>query len=123
MGTVQAFVDAFNKGDLKAAVATCTPQAGVIDDFPPHEWMSCAAWADAFTAFGKQDGDTEMHITPGAPMHVDITKDVAYVVVPTTLSFQHKGSAVTRGGSIWTLILKNTSAGWRISAWAWADGK
>lgn len=123
MGTVQAFVDAFNKGDLQAAVATCTPQAGVIDDFPPHEWMSCAAWADAFTAFGKQDGDTGSHITLGPPTHVDVTKDVAYVVVPATLSFRHKGSPVTQHDSVWTFILKNASDGWRISAWAWADGK
>jgi ketosteroid isomerase-like protein len=123
MVTVNAFVTAFNKDDVKGELAACAPQAGIIDDFPPHAWMSCAAWESAFEAFNKQDGDTGPKVTLGTPWHVAVTGDVAYVVVPTTYSYKHKGSAVTQNGSVWTLVLKKTSSGWLITAWAWADGK
>ncbi|HZY99236.1 MAG TPA: nuclear transport factor 2 family protein [Candidatus Baltobacteraceae bacterium] len=123
MGTVQKFVDAFNKHDVTGELAACAPQAGIIDDFPPHAWMSCADWESAYEAFNKSDGDTGSHVTLGAPWHVDVTGDVAYVVVPTTYTYEHKGAPVTQNNSVWTLVLKKSSSGWRIAAWAWADGK
>src|SRR5262252_1605553 len=36
MAPVQQFVDGFNKGDFKSAIAACADMASVIDDFPPH---------------------------------------------------------------------------------------
>ncbi|HEY1976302.1 MAG TPA: hypothetical protein VGG89_07155 [Candidatus Baltobacteraceae bacterium] len=123
MGTVKAFVDAFNKADGKGMLATCAPQAGIIDDFPPHAWMSCGDWWKAYLAFSKQDGDSDGLVTLGPPVHVDVTGNLAYVVVPTTFSYQHKGSTVKQNGATWTLVLKNTSAGWRITAWAWGAGR
>ena len=38
METVQQAVDAFNKGDTKGLLATCTDQMCIIDEFPPYEW-------------------------------------------------------------------------------------
>ena len=69
--------------------------------------------------FSKKDGDTGGRVTLGTPFHVDITGDVAYVVVPATFSYSHKGTTVTQKNSVWTLVLKKTSTGWLISAWAW----
>lgn len=123
MGPVKQFVTAFNKGDAKGMAALCTPQTAILDDFPPHTWGSCSAWVDAFNAFSKQDGDTGPVVTLGTPLHVDITGNVAYVVVPTTYVYKHKGSTVTQNGSVWTLVLKRTSSAWLIASWAWADGK
>ena len=123
MTTVNAFVAGFNKADGKAIVATCASQAGIIDDFPPHAWMSCSDWWDAYVAFSKQDGDVGGVVTLGAPTHVDVSGNVAYVVVPTTYVFKHHGKLTTMNGSTWTVILKNEPAGWRITGWAWADGK
>lgn len=123
MGTVQKFVDGFNKSSAAAIAATCDSQAGIIDDFPPHAWMSCATWWNDFLAFSKQDGDTNWNVTLGPPAHVNITGNLAYVVVPTTYVYVHHGKKVTMVGSAWTLVLKNSPAGWHITAWAWADGK
>lgn len=123
MGTVKAFVDDFNNGNLSAASALCVAPGGIIDEFPPHQWSSCGSWASAFVAFGKQDGDTNAFVTLGAPSHVDVTGNVAYVVVPTTYAYKHHGKAVTESGSTWTLVLTKTAAGWRITSWAWAAGK
>ena len=123
MTTVNAFVTAFNKHDVKGELAACAPQAGIIDDFPPHAWMSCADWESAYEEFSKQDGDSGSKVTLGTPWHVNVTGDLAYVVVPTTYTFEHKGSTVTQNNSVWTLVLKKASSGWLITAWAWADGK
>ncbi len=123
MGTVQKFVDAFNKADAEGMQAACAAQAGIIDDFPPHEWMSCGDWWNAFVAFSKQDGDTEPIVTLGTPTHVDVTGELAYVVVPTTYVYKHNGKQVTMNASTMTVILKKSSAGWHITAWAWADGR
>ena len=120
---VQRFVDAFNKGDEKTLLAHCDTMTGIIDDFPPHAWMSCQKWYAAYLAFFKQDGDADAVVTAGTPTHVNVTGDVAYIVVPVTLRFKHKGKLVTQTGSTWTLVVRNTRSGWLITAWAWADGK
>lgn len=123
MGAVEKFLDGFNSGNGPALVAACAAQTGIIDDFPPHAWMSCGNWWKAFVAFSKEDGDTDPIVKIGTPARVDITGDVAYVVVPATFSYKHKGSTVTQNGSTWTLVLKNGSTGWHITAWAWGAGK
>ena len=123
MTPVRQFVDAFNKGDSKAMLATCASATGIIDDFPPHAWMSCGDWYESYVAFSKRDGDTGSTVLLGTPAHVDITGNLAYVVVPTTYTFNHRGRPVKQTGSTWTLVVKNTPDGWRITAWAWADGR
>ena len=39
MAPVHQFVDGFNKGDTKSALAACADQTSIIDEFPPHEWL------------------------------------------------------------------------------------
>ncbi len=38
MVPIHQFVDGFNKGDAKTALAACDEQTSIIDEFPPHEW-------------------------------------------------------------------------------------
>jgi len=123
MTAVRQFTDGFNAANAKGLQAACASATGIIDDFPPHAWMSCGAWWDDFVAYSKQDGDTNAKVILGTPTHVNVTGNVAYVVVPTTYRFTHHGKPTTQTGSTWTLVVKNTPAGWRITAWAWADGK
>lgn len=123
MTAVRQFTDGFNAASVKGMQAACASATAIIDDFPPHAWMSCSVWYDAFVAFSKQDGDTDARINLGTPIHVNVTGNVAYVVLPTTYTFNHRGKPTTQTGSTWTLVVKNTPAGWRITAWAWADGK
>jgi hypothetical protein len=126
MAAVTQFVNAFNKGDVKAAAAVCTGQSVVIDDFPPHVWQggnACATWGSDFVAFSAKNGDTDAIVTLGKPVHVDVTRDRAYVVVPVTYAFKEHGKPVTQTGSTFTLALQNGPHGWRIAAWAWADGR
>ena len=122
MAPVRQFVDGFNKGDLKAAVAACAEEASVIDDFPPHGWQGtgCAKWADGFEALAKKDGITDARIILGKPRRVDVTGDHAYIVVPVTLITKHKGKP-KKLPSMFTASLHRETGGWRITGWAWAD--
>ena len=123
MAPVRQFVDGFNKGDAKSAVAACADQTMIIDDFPPHLWQgagACASWASAYEADAKKNGIVDGVVTLGKPRQVDITGDVAYVVVPASFSYKQNGKLVKEAGATFTLVLQKGMAGWRITAWAWA---
>jgi len=122
MAPVHQFVDGFNKGDTKSALAACADQTSIIDEFPPHEWHgagACAKWADDYDANAKKDGITDGMVMLGKPRHVDVTGDLAYVVVPANYRFKQKGKPVAEIGSMLTIALQKGPAGWRMTAWTW----
>jgi len=123
MKPVHQFIDGFNKGDAKSALAACADEAYIIDEFPPYEWHganACSNWADAYLADAKKNGITDGVVTVGKPRHVDVTGDQAYVVVPTTYAFQQNGKPVKETASTMVLTLHKSAAGWQITAWTWA---
>ena len=123
MATVQQFVDGFNKGNMKMAIAACASPASIVDDFPPHEWQgsaACADWASAYAADAKKSGVTDGVVTLGKPWRVDVTGNRAYVVVPTTFTYRDHGKPVTESGAVFTLALARLAPGWRITGWAWS---
>jgi SnoaL-like domain len=124
MATVHQFIDAFNKGDAKSALALCDSRVSIIDDFPPHEWQgstACSDWVNAYGADAKKNGITDGNVTLGMPWHVYATGGRGYVVVPVTYTYKQKGKPVTESGSVFTVALKKVAAGWRITGWAWAQ--
>jgi ketosteroid isomerase-like protein len=123
VATVRKFVDSFNKGDMKALTATCADQVSIIDEFPPYEWHgagACTKWTDDYGADAKKNGITDSSLTLGAPLHVDVTADRAYVVVPANYKFKQNGKAVQETGSTLTIALQKSGDAWRITGWAWA---
>jgi ketosteroid isomerase-like protein len=123
LATVHKFVDGFNKGDIKMIVATCAEQTSILDEFPPHEWHgtgACAKWVSDFDADAKKNGITDGVVTLSKPSHVDVTADLAYVVIPANYTFKQKGKPVSEAGSIITLTLQKSQSGWRITGWSWA---
>jgi len=123
MAPVHQFVDGFNKGDAKAALAACADQVSIIDEFPPHEWHgagACATWAKDYEADSKKNGVTDGVVTLGKPRQVDVDGDRAYVVVPAGYTYKQNGKPMKETGSLFTLVLQKESAGWRIIAWTWS---
>jgi ketosteroid isomerase-like protein len=123
MATVHQFVDGFNQGDTKTALAACAAPAAIIDEFPPYAWQgktACADWARDYDASSKKDGVTDGVVTLGQPWHVDVVGDRAYVVVPARYTYKQHGKRVTEPASVLTVSLQKVAAGWRITAWAWA---
>ena len=123
LAVVHQFVDSFNKGDVKAAIAACADQTSIIDEFAPYEWSGsggCAKWMNDYDADVKKNGVTDGFVTLGAPRHLDVTGDRAYVVVPTDYVYKQKGKAMKESGSILTVALQKGADGWRIVGWAWS---
>lgn len=123
MAPVRQFVDAFNEGDMKAAVAACVDATSIIDEFPPHEWHgagACQRWMNDYDADSKKSGITDGIVTLGTPLHVDVTADRAYIVIPTGYAFKRKGKPEKETGSMFTFALHKGAAGWRIVGWSWA---
>ena len=122
MVPVHQFVDGFNKGDVKSALAACADQTSIIDEIPPHEWHgpgACSNWAGDFDADAKKNGISDGIVTIGKPRRVDITGDRAYVVVPASYTFKQKGKMAKEAGSMLTLALQKGAGGWRITGWTW----
>ena len=123
MATVQQFIDGFNKGDVKSALAACASPVSVVDEFPPYAWQganACADWATDFEANATKNGITDSVVTLQKPKHVDVAGDRAYVVVPANYDYKVKGKKTSQKGSIMAAAFQKTAAGWRITGWSWA---
>ncbi len=122
MAPVHQFIDGFNKGDTKTALAACAEQTSIIDEFPPHEWHgagACSNWANDFDADAKKNGITDGVVTLSKPRHADVTADRAYLVIPADYSFKQNGKQMKETGSSLTVALQKGTDGWRIVGWAW----
>ncbi len=122
MATVRQSIQAFNKGDMKAYVGFCAKETSIIDEFPPHEWHgagACTKWVSDYEADSRKNGITDGTVTLGTPLHVDVTGNRAYVVVPASYTFKQKGKQVRETGSTMTVVLQKGAAGWRMIAWTW----
>ena len=123
MATLQQFIDGFNKGDVKSALATCASPVSIVDEFPPYAWQganACADWANDFEANATKNGITDSVVTLQKPKHVDVVGDRAYVVVPANYDYKVKGKKTSQKGSIMAAAFQKTPVGWRITGWSWA---
>jgi ketosteroid isomerase-like protein len=122
LAVVKQCNDAFNKGDMNAALAFCTDEMSIIDPIPPYEWHGPGAFAKWFADYdvnAKKTGMTDGAVTIGKTKHVDIDGDRAYVVVTATFNYKLKGKPTKQAAS-WTFSLLKTKDGWRITGWAWS---
>jgi hypothetical protein len=120
------FVDAFNKGDTKAAVAACADAVSIVDEFSPFVWHgtgACAVWMKDYDADAAKRGITDGVVSLGTPLHVDVDGNRAYVVIPSTYAFKLKGKAVKETGSLFTFAMLKGPKGWRIVGWSWAKNQ
>ena len=125
VSTVKTFIDGFNKGDTKTALATCASPAAIIDEFPPYNWQgpkACADWAAAYDAAAKQGGMTDGHVTMRPkPLFVEVTGDRGYVIMPVSFSYKQKGKPVNEGPARLTVALQKQGGAWKITAWTWSN--
>lgn len=122
---LRQYIDAFNKGDVKAMAACFAVPGSILDGMTPHLWQGPTATQDWYRDVlieGKQHGASDYFVTVGEPLHNNVTGDSAYVVVPATMTFKVHGKQITQSGAIFTTALRRVEDGWRIAAWAWAKG-
>ena len=123
VAVVKKFTADYNKGDTKAVIGACAAQAVIVDDFAPYVWQgasACSDWLAADAANNQQIGSTNGKILLGKALHVDVTGDHAYVVVPVKYSDVEKGKKTVQS-AVWTLTLGKSASGWSIAGTAWAD--
>jgi hypothetical protein len=102
----------------------CDSHVSILDEFPPHEWhgaTACADWWKALDAYDEKNGITVGNATLGTPWTVDVSGDRAYFVAPATYTYKQHGKPVQESSSVFTVALKGTQAGWRITGWAWSS--
>jgi ketosteroid isomerase-like protein len=120
--TVSLFINSFNKGDVKAAEATHTADAVIIDEAPPHRWIgpgAVQAWATDLDKDGKAKGQTNQHVSLGKADRVLVSGDNAYVVVPAVYSYKEHGKPMSESAHM-AFSLAKAADGWKISGWTWA---
>ena len=123
MQPIHQFVDGFNKGDVKSALAACAEETSIIDEFPPHEWHgagACAKWADDYVANAKKDAISDGVVTMHKASHVTVSGDRAYVVVPADYAWKQKGKPMKETRAAFSFALQKGAGGWKIIAWSWA---
>jgi ketosteroid isomerase-like protein len=121
INTVKLAIDAMNKGNMSAFVALCDSPAVVIDTFDPYiegGASGCTDWWNARVAYNKSAQLTDANGGIGAPWHVFVTGDNAYVSAPFDYHYNQKGQTMRETGSSLTVTLKKTASGWRITGWA-----
>jgi len=122
---LRQYINAFNKGEVKAMAACFAVPGVVLDGMAPHVWQgptATQAWYRDVLIEGKQHGASDYFVTVGDPLHNNVTGDSAYVVVPATMTFKLHGKQITQSGAIFTMAFRRLEDGWRIAAWAWAKG-
>jgi ketosteroid isomerase-like protein len=120
--TVKAFGDAFNKGDMKAAKALHTASPVIVDEVPPHFWSGAKAFDSWGADLGKSDaaeGRSGGQVTMGTPTREVISGNHAYVIVPTTYTFQQKGQAMREAAQMTLALDKDAAGAWKIASWTW----
>ena len=125
LSTIDRYIDAFNEGDVKGMAAAFAIPGSILDGMPPQAWHGPTAaedWYRDVLINTKREGASEVFVTVGRPLHMDVTGDAAYVVVPATMKFKVHGKQITQSGAVYTIALRRVSGSWRIAAWAWAKG-
>ena len=123
--TVRQYIEGFNQGDPRAMATLCVDPMSILDGMAPHVWhgpTACEEWyRDAMTE-GEHLGATDYAVILGEPKHNNITGDSAYVVFPTTMTFNLKGQPIRQSGAFFTVALNKVDGAWRLASWAWTKG-
>jgi ketosteroid isomerase-like protein len=121
INTVKLAINAMNRGNMSAFTELCDSPAVVIDTFDPYLMggaTGCTDWWNARAAYDKSAQITDTTGGIGAPWHVFVTGDNAYISAPFDYHYNQKGQTVRETGSVLTVTLKKEPSGWRITAWA-----
>ena len=121
IAALKVAIQAINKGDMNAFVASCDSPAFIIDTFDPYNFSgatACTDWWNARVAYNKSAKLSDATAGIGAPWHVFVTGDNAYIDGPFDYHYNQKGATVRETGSAITVTLKKEAKGWMITSWA-----
>jgi ketosteroid isomerase-like protein len=123
---VQAYVDAFNRGDAAAMAACFAAEGSILGGMSPHLWTGptrASDWYRDVMAQVGHVGGADYCVTLGEPEHDTVTGDAAYFVFPATMTFTLAGKPMQQSGATLTFALAREEGEWRIAAWTWSKGR
>jgi hypothetical protein len=122
MAPIDAFLVAFNKGDIATMTAAQRDSNfAIIDEVPPHIWLgpkAVDAWLASLDSYDKAHGRTDGAVAISKPQVMTVEGDRAYAVAPAVYTFKAKGKAMRETATM-TFALHRTAAGWKIAGWTW----
>ena len=123
---IRQFIEAFNSGDTKAALAPLAQgDIHIIDEFAPYSWNGPNAaqdWIAGYDQHAQATGVTDRIVKYEAPTRIEVDGDLAYVIVPTIHLYKEHGQPMAEERQL-TCVLHAEAGGWKISAWTWSGGK
>lgn len=121
---IRAMEAGFNTGDIAKAKAAHVAAPTILDEpTAPYVWSGATAFDDWVAALGRSEaaaGKTGGKVALGAPIRESVEGDRAYVITPSTYTFQQHGHTMRETGTI-TFALVRQTAGWKIAAWTWTS--
>lgn len=123
VAAVHRYFDNLDQDKLGTALTMCDSHVSILDEFPPHEWhgpTACADWWKALNAYDEKEGIAAGAAALGTAWTVDVTGDRAYFVAPATYEYKQHGKPVKESHAVFTVALRRTEAGWRITGWTWS---
>jgi len=121
---IRTMVVAFNKGDIALAKSTHVAAPMIVDEpTAPFAWSGPNAFDDWLAALGKSEakaGKTGGKVALGPFTRTSVMGDRAYVVVPSTYTFQQAKRTMRETGTM-TFALVKQAADWKIQAWTWSS--
>jgi ketosteroid isomerase-like protein len=120
--TINRFVAAFDKGDVKGAAAMHDgANLTIIDEVAPYVWKGPTAfgdWVHDLLADDAKAGVTDESVAVSAPSRIEADGDHAYAVVPAVYSYKDHGAPMHEPAHM-TFALHKGADGWKITAWTW----
>jgi hypothetical protein len=121
---IRTMMAAFNKGDVALAKSTHVAAPMIVDEpTAPFAWSGPNAFDDWLAALGKAEakaGKTGGKVALGPFTRTSVMGDRAYVVVPSTYTFQQAKRTMRETGTM-TFALVKQAADWKIQAWTWSS--
>ena len=122
---IHQYIDAFNRGDVRAMAACFAVPGNILDGMAPHVWSGPTATQDWYRdalAEAEHLDVKDYFVVLGEPFHNNVKGNAAYVVLPATMTFKIKGKPVKQSGASFTVALRRVDGDWRIASWAWTKG-
>lgn len=121
---IRTMVAAFNGGDVALAKSVHVAAPMILDEpIAPFTWSGATAFDDWLAALAKSEaasGKTGGKVALGAVTRASVMSDHAYVVAPSTYTFQQAGRAMRETGTM-TFALVKQGPDWKIQAWTWSS--
>jgi hypothetical protein len=121
---IRTMIAAFNTGDVALAKSTHVAAPMILDEpTAPYAWSGATAFDDWIAALGKSEataGKTGGKVALGPAVRESVMGNHAYVIVPSTYTFQQKGRAMRETGTV-TFALIKESTDWKIQGWTWTS--